>query len=82
MSVGVERWKTVLAELTVQEKAELAHFLIDSIDSIDSMDSDGKEDTEVAWDEELARRVADIQKGQVQGRTAEQVFAALREKSS
>ena len=38
MSGGVEMWKTVLAELTVQEKAELAHFLIDSIDSIDSMD--------------------------------------------
>ena len=76
MSMGVERWKTVLAELTVQERAELAHFLIDSIDS------DDQEDAEIAWDEELARRVADIQKGQLQGRTAEQVFAALREKSS
>jgi len=32
MSTAVETLKTVLAELTVEERSELARFLVDSID--------------------------------------------------
>ncbi len=76
MSIAVEKLKTAIAELTPGERAELAHFLINSIDP------DEDENTEVAWDHELARRAEDIQSGQARGKPAEVVFAELREKYS
>jgi putative addiction module component (TIGR02574 family) len=59
-----------------RHRPELAHFLIDSID--DSMD----EDAEAVWEDELARRTAEIRSGKVQGKPVEQVFAELLEKRS
>jgi putative addiction module component (TIGR02574 family) len=76
MTVAMEKLKTELAELTPAERAELAHFLIDSID--DSWD----EGSEAAWDDELARRAEEICSAKVQGKPVEQLFAELHEKRS
>ena len=76
MSVTLEKLKSELVGLTVAESAELAHFLIDSIDT------NADEDAESAGDTELARRAAEIQRGRVHGKPAEQVFAELRVKRS
>jgi putative addiction module component (TIGR02574 family) len=61
-------------ELSVSERAELAHILITSID-----ESAG-EDISSAWDIELKRRVREIQEGKVKGIPAEEVFAKLEAK--
>jgi putative addiction module component (TIGR02574 family) len=74
MSTAVEKLKTVLAELTVEERTELARFLVDSIDL------EGGTDVEAAWDSELARRADEIRSGKANGKPANVVFAELRER--
>jgi putative addiction module component (TIGR02574 family) len=76
MSATLEQLKTVIAELTLEEKAELANFLADSIDQGEGADGD----VEAAWDGELARRADEIQSGRASGKPADVVFAELREK--
>ncbi len=76
MSTTLEQLKTVIAELTPEEKAELANFLADSIDQGGSADGD----VEAAWDDELARRADEIRGGRANGKPADVVFAELREK--
>ena len=56
----------------VQERAELAHFLLCSLEQ------EAETDVDAAWEAELARRVADIQSGKVVGLPAAQVFDELR----
>jgi len=75
MPIAIEDLKSELAVLTNGERADLAHFLIQSLDQ-DAAD----EDADSAWDAELARRVAEIEGGSEIGKPAEQVFAELREK--
>ncbi len=36
MSLGIERWKSQLVELTNDERAELAHFLLSTLEPIES----------------------------------------------
>ena len=62
-------------ELSVQERAKLAHVLITSID-------EGTDDASISsdWDLELKRRVQEIREGKVKGIPAEEVFAKLEEK--
>jgi putative addiction module component (TIGR02574 family) len=60
-------------ELSVQERAELAHVIIASID-------EDRHDLYPAWDIELKKRVGDIRQGKVKGIPAEEVFAKLEEK--
>jgi Putative addiction module component len=83
MSTAVETLKTVLAELTVEERSELARFLVDSIDL------EGSTDVEAAWDSELARRADEIElarradeirSGKASGKPAALVFSQLRKK--
>jgi putative addiction module component (TIGR02574 family) len=74
MSDEFDDWKSRITTLTRRQRAELARVLIDSLEE--------DHDAEVAWDAELARRVADIKSGRVVGRPAEQVFADLRKKYS
>ena len=74
MSIALERLKTELAELTVEERSELARFLVDSIDL------EGSPDVESAWDHELARRADEIRGGKASGKPAASVFTQLREK--
>jgi putative addiction module component (TIGR02574 family) len=77
MATAMEELKAELAGLTEPERAELAHFLLNSLDGADDGDD---ADVEAAWDAELARRADEIQRGTVVGKPADQVFAALREK--
>jgi len=67
---------TKLTGLSEAERAELAHFLINSLDA-------GKDaDAERAWDAELARRAEEIKSGRATGEPAEKVFSELRAKYS
>ena len=76
MTSTLERFKTELATLSTNERAELAQFLIHSLDD------ESEESVEAAWDAELARRVESIQRGEDNGEPADGVFQALREKYS
>ena len=74
MSKIAEKLKLELSQLSVQERAELAHFLIHSLD--EGID----DDVETAWDIELVQRLEDIQYGIAIGEPSFQVFCELREK--
>lgn len=72
MNMAVEHLKSEMTSLTVEERAELARFLIGSLEL------ELEEGVEVAWDAELARRSDEILSGKVKGKPAEQVFAEIR----
>jgi putative addiction module component (TIGR02574 family) len=74
MSGSIEHLKSELLQLPTDQRAELAHVLIDSLD--EDMDAD----VEAAWDSEVARRMEQIDRGEARGEPAETVFARLREK--
>lgn len=76
MTEYVEQLKCQLSQLSVQERAELAHFLIRSLD--DDTDVEG----ESAWDAELLGRMKEIKSGKADGESANKVFAELRGKYS
>ena len=60
--------------LSARERGELAHRLIASLDG----EPQGiPEEIAKAWDEEIARRVADMEAGRTQWIPAEQVFAEI-----
>ncbi len=82
MAVAMETLKAELAALTELERADLAHFLLNSSDDTTADDADVNVDVEEAWATELARRADDIQRGIAVGKPANQVFAELREKHS
>ena len=75
MSQAAEKLKSELSQLSSQERAEIAHFLLHSLDDKDP-------DAEVAWDSELAARLEDIKSGKAIVEPAATVFAELREKYS
>lgn len=76
MTETAEKLKVELSQLSVQERAELAYFLIHSLDE------DVDDDVEVAWDAELAQRMQEIDSGTASGESSSKVFAELREKYS
>ncbi len=76
MTETTEKLKSQLSQLSTQERADLAHFLIQSLD--EGVDADA----EAAWDAELARRMEEIRSGKAVGESADKVFAELREKYS
>ena len=59
MTETMEQLKVQLERLPSQERAELAHFLLCSLEQEVDVDA------EAAWEAELARRVADMQSGNV-----------------
>ena len=61
-------------QLTPQERSELIHRLIASLDGIPE---DAPEAIAQAWDEEIARRVADMEAGRTQWIPAEEVFKEI-----
>lgn len=69
-----EKLKSELTQLPIDDRAELASFLIESLDE------GADPDAEAAWDAELARRSEEIRSGKVVGVPAEKVFAELRAK--
>jgi len=74
MTETAERLKSELAQLSEQERAELAQFLLESLHDQEDPDTD------LAWDAELQRRDDDIRSGRAVGRPADQVLKELREK--
>jgi putative addiction module component (TIGR02574 family) len=76
MTETAEKLKLELSQLSAQERAEIAHFLIQSLDS------DVDNEVEAAWDTELTLRLEDIQRGTAIGEPSNQVFSELREKYS
>ena len=76
MSQTTEALRATLAKLPMQERAELANFLIHSLDT------EWDAETEAAWDAELARRSDEITSGKAKGEGARAVFAKLRENHS
>jgi putative addiction module component (TIGR02574 family) len=74
MSETAEQLKVELAQLSTRERAELASFLIHSLDE------EVDDQAEVAWSDELTRRMQEINHGTAMGEPAEQVLKELREK--
>ncbi|MCM0593213.1 MAG: addiction module protein [Gloeotrichia echinulata IR180] len=70
MTKTAEKLKQELSQLSAQERAELAHFLIHSLD--EDIDDD---DVEAAWDMELTKRLSEIHNGTAIGETSNQVFS-------
>ncbi len=75
MSDAVTQILARMDNLSQQERADLAYALLCSLEP----DEEGVSE---AWDAELSQRVAEIRSGQAVGKSAEQVFTALREKRS
>ncbi|MBA4020400.1 MAG: addiction module component [Pirellula sp.] len=72
MSQASDLFDSQLSRLPTNERAELAQLLLQSLD--DSQDADA----EAAWQEEIARRVSEIESGRAVGRPADEVMAELR----
>lgn len=64
-------------QLTPKERGELAHRLIVSLDG---EPEDSPEAIAKAWDEEIARRVADMDAGRTKWIPADEVMTKLRAK--
>ncbi|MBI4659119.1 MAG: addiction module protein [Verrucomicrobia bacterium] len=76
MTATAEKLRAELSTLSTAERAELAHFLIQSLD-------DGSDpDAQSAWDAELQRRAEEISSGRAIGEPADKVFSELRTKYS
>jgi putative addiction module component (TIGR02574 family) len=80
MPESLERIKEQVTQLSVHERAELAHFLLQTLDGEDQLEDEAA--VEAAWEAVLVRRIADFREGRVKGIPAEQVFAELRKKYS
>jgi plasmid stabilization system protein ParE len=76
MTETAEKLKTALSQLSQQDRAEIASFLIHSLDQ------DVDPDAEAAWDNEIVDRMQQIQSGTAIGEPANTVFNRLREKYS
>ena len=73
MPPTLQELKDASASLPSPERAELAHFLLQSLEPEEGGWAE-------AWQEELSRRVQEIRSGQVIGVPAEDVLKALRER--
>lgn len=75
MGMPLEKIEVEALSLPSHERARLAQRLLDSLD--DSCDEDSSE-IKRAWEQEIQRRVAEIDAGTAELIPAEQVFAELR----
>jgi putative addiction module component (TIGR02574 family) len=76
MNTTAEKLQSELAVLSETDRAELAHFLIQSLHT------EAETDAERAWDIELEQRGQQIRSGRAIGEPAEKVFSELRAKYS
>lgn len=76
MPQTLEQIKSEAGNLTPEERAELAQYLLSTLDE------ESEADVTAAWNAELARRAEKIKSGKAVGIPAEQVFADLRAKYS
>ena len=72
--VGTDQLKVQLSRLPIKTRAELGHFLIESLDG------EPDDDWEAAWDAELARRMESVENGTAVPIAGEEVFARWRAK--
>lgn len=75
MGLPVERIEVEALSLPVQDRAHLAHRLLESLDE-DVTETPAE--VERAWEEEIQRRLAELEAGTAELIPAEQVFAELR----
>ena len=75
MSLLLERLETEALELPSRERAALAHRLIASLDE---GPNDDPTEVELAWEEEIHRRLAAYLRGEVQTISSDEVFAKAR----
>lgn len=72
MSLTIDQLKAEAMKLSPEERADLADWLWIS--------ATPREEVKAAWDAEIARRVAEIDAGNVDCIPAEEVFARIDEK--
>jgi len=77
MAVILEELENQALQLSLPERSKLIHRLIVSLDG---EPTESPEAIAKAWDEENARRVADMEAGRTQWIPAEEVMARLRTK--
>jgi putative addiction module component (TIGR02574 family) len=70
----LEQLKSQASQLSADERAALAEYLLESLEP------DGNDAVAAAWEAAISRRVAEIRSGSAVGKPAEQVFAELRER--
>jgi putative addiction module component (TIGR02574 family) len=76
--MSVDQLKEQLLALPIHDRADLASFLLATLDE----NSEDPAVVDAAWKEEIQRRTEEMDSGKVQTVPAEEVFAALRKKSS
>lgn len=79
MATNLEQIETLALALPIKERGELIHRLIVSLDG---EPEDTPEEIAKAWNEEIARRVADMDAGHTRWIPADEVMARLRAKIS
>jgi putative addiction module component (TIGR02574 family) len=75
MGLPLKQVEAAALDLPLRERAQLAHRLLASLD--EDVEED-QEEVERAWEEELRRRVAEVESATAELIPAEQVFAELR----
>ena len=76
MTKTAETLKQELSQLSKQDRAEIAYFLIHSLDE------DSDDNITEAWDEELNQRLAEINEGTAKGEFFDAVLLEFKEKYS
>jgi putative addiction module component (TIGR02574 family) len=74
--MNLDHIKAQCADLTHEQRADLAYFLLHTLADAD------QERLEQAWRTEVRRRMAEIRAGKVVGKPAEQVFAEVARNNS
>lgn len=75
MAANLKEIESQALQLSPEERGELIHRLIISLEG---EPEDSPEAIAKAWDEEIARRVADMEAGRTQWIPADEVMARLR----
>lgn len=74
MTEQAERVRNEVLQLPEEDRAELAHLLLESLEDTEDVD------VEAAWNEELANRLKRIDDREAHLRPAHQVLAEIRNK--
>jgi putative addiction module component (TIGR02574 family) len=75
MSATLDDLKTKALQLSPPDRDELIRTLIESIDGVPE---GTPEEIARAWDEEIERRIADLEAGKTKSIPADEVFAEIR----
>ncbi len=74
--MGIVTIKQDVSRLSVKDRAELAHWIIENLESV----TDDQGVVDAAWSKEVRQRVEDIQSGKVRMITAEKVWEDIQER--